>query len=97
MAGVPSGERRGPRREKDPPNDHGQRPMLNQNSHPSRRVGRSETIRGEDVGRAILVHNGRARVTIRPVERMVGLKYGEFAKTRTPQAQGKKKSGKKSR
>jgi len=54
-------------------------------------MGRSHVIQTDHLHQTYHVHNGRTRVKIRPVVEMVGLKFGEFAKTRTPRAMGKKK------
>ena len=56
-------------------------------------VSRSQRIVEGDLGQNRRVHNGRQRVKIRPTEEMMGLKYGEFAKTRTQRKV--KKKGKK--
>jgi ribosomal protein S19 len=58
-------------------------------------IGRDQSILKEHVGQVYYVHNGQARIKVRPVRGMVGLKYGEFSKTRTPRAMGKKKGAKK--
>ena len=57
----------------------------------SNRVSRSQVIRSEEVGAMVEVYNGRIWVKVRPVPSMVGLKYGEMAKTRTPRQMNKKK------
>ena len=51
---------------------------------------RAATITPEMVGFTFGVHNGRAHVTVRVVENMVGHKLGEFAPTRKFVAQGGK-------
>jgi ribosomal protein S19 len=48
-------------------------------------VKRSDTImNNEVVGKGVRVENGRGKVHFRPSMEIVGRKYGELVKTRTP-------------
>ena len=53
-------------------------------------VSRNQMIIEADLNQNFRIHNGRQWVKIRPTREMVGLKYGEFAKTRTPHKVKKK-------
>ncbi|MEK7654782.1 MAG: 30S ribosomal protein S19 [Pseudomonadota bacterium] len=56
---------------------------------------RRSTIIPEFVGLNFAVHNGRQHVPVHVVENMVGMKFGEFAPTRTYHGHGADKKGKK--
>ncbi len=49
---------------------------------------RRSTISPDFVGHTILVHNGRAHISVYVTEDMVGHKLGEFAPTRTFRGHG---------
>lgn len=59
------------------------------------RVRRDQAITTEDVQQLREVHNGRAWIKVRPTLESVGMKFGEWAKTRTPRSLSQKKKGKK--
>jgi small subunit ribosomal protein S19 len=62
---------------------------------PIKTWSRASTIIPEMIGLVIAVHNGRKHIPVKVNEKMIGLKLGEFAPTRTYHGHAADKKSKK--